>query len=70
MCCLKCKKQGDGEFDIARNSKIWGCYKVSIQNIGHAGPTGAIYEAKYNSSVHDFRPLFQEVNGATLKLKL
>lgn len=37
MCCLKCKKQGDGEFDIARNSKIWGCYKISIQNISHAG---------------------------------
>lgn len=32
--------------------------------------TGAIYEAKYNSSVHDFGPLFQEVNGTTLKLKL
>lgn len=37
MCCLKCKKQGDGEFDIVRNSEIWGCYKISIQNIGHAG---------------------------------
>lgn len=59
MCCLKCKKQGDGEFDIARNYGIWGCYKISIQNVGHAGTTDAKYEAKYNSSLHDFWSFLQ-----------
>lgn len=52
MCCLKCKKQGDGEFDDS-------CYKISIQNVGHAGTTDAKYEAKYNSSLHDFWSFLQ-----------